>query len=62
MRMGVVLARLRQHEIEASYEGSQLTSCDCIPACTSLEYKAEISQANFNWQEVIASFNDNDTD
>lgn len=33
--------------------------CDCLPACTSLTYNAETSQADFNWPKLFESFKAN---
>lgn len=31
--------------------------CNCLPACTSITYDAEISQAPFDWNEMLAAHN-----
>lgn len=33
------------------------SECNCLPACTSIRYEAEISQAPFDWQKLYSSFN-----
>ncbi|XP_055629359.1 pickpocket protein 28-like [Toxorhynchites rutilus septentrionalis] len=30
--------------------------CDCLPACTSVQYDAEISQADFNWKDLFLAY------
>lgn len=30
--------------------------CNCLPACTSISYNAESSQADFNWPKVFEAF------
>ncbi|EFA08873.2 Pickpocket protein 28-like Protein [Tribolium castaneum] len=35
------------------------TNCDCLPACTSITYNAETSQADFNWPKVFEAFKAN---
>uniref|UniRef100_A0A182QS19 Pickpocket n=1 Tax=Anopheles farauti TaxID=69004 RepID=A0A182QS19_9DIPT len=30
--------------------------CNCLPACTSVQYDAEISQADFDWKSLFAAF------
>ncbi|CAH1966969.1 unnamed protein product [Acanthoscelides obtectus] len=35
------------------------SDCDCLPACTSLVYNAETSQADFNWQKLFQGFRAN---
>ncbi|XP_017770444.1 PREDICTED: pickpocket protein 28-like [Nicrophorus vespilloides] len=30
--------------------------CNCLPACTSLTYNAETSQADFNWQALFRAY------
>ncbi|XP_024081092.1 pickpocket protein 28-like isoform X2 [Cimex lectularius] len=53
-------AVLRLFEIKSSYEGETgQKSCDCLPACTSLQYDAETSQADFNAFAVLAAYKDN---
>lgn len=32
------------------------TNCNCLPACTSISYEAELSQADFNWQELFKAY------
>lgn len=34
------------------------TACNCMPACTSLVYNTEISQANFDLEEMLAAEGD----
>lgn len=34
------------------------TECDCKPSCTSVNYNAEISQTDFNFQRVLESFDE----
>lgn len=41
---------------------SGITGCDCLPACTSINYDAEISQADFDEQKVIAQYGENITE
>lgn len=31
--------------------------CNCLPACTSIRYDAEISQASFDWIRLLSAFN-----
>ena len=33
--------------------------CDCLQACTSLQYNAELSQANFDWPSLFQAFKAN---
>ena len=30
--------------------------CDCLPTCTSIQYDAEISQADYDWEKVFQAF------
>ena len=30
--------------------------CDCLPSCTSIRYDADISQADYDWEEVLNAF------
>lgn len=36
-----------------------ISSCNCLPACTSLTYNAETSQAEFNYKEVFQAYEAN---
>ncbi|XP_026496020.2 pickpocket protein 28 [Vanessa tameamea] len=31
--------------------------CKCLPACTSIEYEAETSQADYDWKAIFKAFN-----
>lgn len=31
--------------------------CNCLPACTSIRYDGEVSQASFDWKRLAAAFN-----
>ena len=55
---------LKRQEIESTYkrEGKIGTNCDCLPACSSLQYGAEISQADFDWKNVLTAYNENHTE
>lgn len=35
------------------------TECDCLPACTSIQYEAELSQADFDWARLFMAFKAN---
>lgn len=30
--------------------------CNCLPSCTSINYDAEISQANYDWKQLLLAF------
>ena len=32
------------------------SQCRCLPACTSLEYEAETSQADYDWKAIYRAF------
>lgn len=32
------------------------TKCNCLPACTSIQYDAEMSQATFNWKDLFKAY------
>lgn len=34
--------------------------CNCLPACTSIKYDAEISQAPYDWKNLFKAFNTSD--
>ena len=31
--------------------------CKCLPACTSIEYEAETSQADYDWKALFGAYN-----
>lgn len=31
-------------------------NCKCLPACTSIEYEAETSQADYDWKALFRAF------
>lgn len=33
--------------------------CNCMPACTSINYDVEVSQADFNWQKLFIAYKAN---
>ncbi|XP_050309647.1 pickpocket protein 28-like [Anthonomus grandis grandis] len=41
---------------------SDFQDCNCLPDCTSLGYKVEISQAEFMWPELFNAFKVNQTE
>lgn len=51
---------LVRHEIMRDLErkeGLESTDdCHCLPACTSLEYDAQTSQADFKWENVFGVY------
>ncbi|XP_034104832.1 pickpocket protein 28 [Drosophila albomicans] len=44
-------------DTEEPQSGAQ-SACNCLPACTSLVYNTEISQANFDLEEMLAAEGD----
>lgn len=36
--------------------------CQCLPACTSIEYEAETSQADYDWRAIYRAYRLNITD
>lgn len=52
-----LLAREVESGIGRTAENDKnFTDCDCLPACTSLVYNAETSQAEYNWQKVFQAY------
>ncbi|XP_031638214.1 pickpocket protein 28-like [Contarinia nasturtii] len=47
----------RQFEDGLKNERNAATGCNCLPACTSITYDAEISQAKFDWVGLFQAFN-----
>lgn len=43
-----------KHSVNSSYDFR--ANCDCLPACTSVQYDAEISQADFNWKDLFLAY------
>lgn len=42
---------------DAIETSSKINSCNCLPACTSLSYDAEISQATYEWKNYFRALN-----
>lgn len=38
------------------------SQCNCLPACTSIEYEAETSQASYDWNALFTAFKYNVSD
>ncbi|KAL1122049.1 hypothetical protein AAG570_003455 [Ranatra chinensis] len=53
---------LRNKDLHFSYTKSEETACDCLPACSSLQYDAAISQADYDWISVIKAYSENETE
>ncbi|KAJ6649409.1 Pickpocket protein 28 [Pseudolycoriella hygida] len=47
------------NSIEAS---TNIISCNCLPACTSISYDSEISQAGYEWKKYSKAINYTDED
>ncbi|ALC49619.1 rpk [Drosophila busckii] len=52
--------RVRSLSVAGETQRGAETACNCMPACTSLVYNTEISQANFDLDEMLAAENDTD--
>ncbi|KAM8721472.1 hypothetical protein ACLKA7_007361 [Drosophila subpalustris] len=50
--------RVRSLNVAGEAPKGAETACNCMPACTSLIYNAEISQANFDLDEMLAAEGD----
>lgn len=49
---------LQMHDFLNDLSGQFIQlSCNCLPACTSITYDAEISQARFDWKQLFSAFN-----
>lgn len=35
----------------------KIGDCNCLPACTSISYDSEISQATYEWKNYVAAVN-----
>ncbi|KAJ8923405.1 hypothetical protein NQ315_001963 [Exocentrus adspersus] len=48
--------KLLEKEVELGISGNENDAgCDCLPACTSLTYNAESTQAEYNWKKMFES-------
>ncbi|CAH1408253.1 unnamed protein product [Nezara viridula] len=50
--------RLRISEVDVAYKSETMGSCDCLPACTSILYDRETTQAEFNFHAVLEAYNE----
>lgn len=53
---------LRRQEVDRSFRGEEADACNCLPACTSISYQAETSQANFDWKTALAAVGEDVSD
>lgn len=54
-----------ENEIKSSLESKtekKTSSCNCLTACTSIQYEAETSQADFNWDKLSSTYKVNTSD
>jgi acid-sensing ion channel, other len=49
-------AEILQHQILEKLQQGQSSECNCLPSCTSITYEAEISQADFDANELLKAF------
>lgn len=47
---------LKQDFVEGLTESKTKRGCNCLPACTSITYDAEISQANFDFVSLFNAY------
>lgn len=49
---------LKQEQNNDTLDSARLVAakCKCLPACTSIEYEAETSQADYDWQALFQAF------
>lgn len=40
----------------SSYAHGGNTECNCLPSCTSISYDAELSQADFDWENLFLAY------
>ncbi|KAK3911814.1 Pickpocket protein 28 [Frankliniella fusca] len=52
---GLVLHEIEK-ELERQKGKTSSDDCHCLPACTSLEYDAQTSQADFDWENVFQAY------
>lgn len=57
----IVTDELSLEQIMLSMQKTQRheNTCDCLPACASLQYDAETSQAYFNWIKLFGAYKEN---
>lgn len=49
-----VESSLEGQKSEASNEARMIAhNCKCLPACTSIEYESETSQADYDWKAIF---------
>lgn len=47
---------LKQDFMEGLSKTVEKKGCNCLPACTSITYDAEISQARFDWVSLFNAY------
>lgn len=55
LRMEAVMLNIRKTQTLGN-------TCNCLPACISLQYDAETSQAHFNWIKMLEAIQHNMTE
>ncbi|XP_037915201.1 pickpocket protein 28-like [Hermetia illucens] len=49
-----------EFEFELSGKSKDFTSCNCLPACTSLKYEVEIGETKLYYEELLRAFRETD--
>ncbi|XP_037915200.1 pickpocket protein 28-like [Hermetia illucens] len=49
-----------EFEFELSGKSKDFTSCNCLPACTSLKYEVEIGETKLYYEELLRALRDTD--
>nr|CAD7454156.1 unnamed protein product [Timema tahoe] len=46
-----------ERELHNQVKNSSAMTCDCLPACTGLQYDGETSSAHFDWESLLPAYN-----
>ncbi|XP_039300237.1 pickpocket protein 28 [Nilaparvata lugens] len=49
-------------EIQVNLKSEVGSTCNCLQACTSIEYDAETSQATYDWEKQMMAYQENMSD
>lgn len=53
------LDELHIEEVKANLNRDAAESCNCLPSCTSITYRYELTQADFRWNDLFRAFEAN---
>ncbi|XP_039275641.1 pickpocket protein 28-like [Nilaparvata lugens] len=59
---GYAYENMIDEEIQVNLKSEVGSTCNCLQACTSIEYDAETSQATYDWEKQMMAYQENMSD